>query len=491
MKSDVIQYERTYHLLKSRIESGILPVGTKLPGRSILCRELKTSERTVRHALELLEQDGFLEISPRKRPVVISDFAALDGRALQRTRKTDAGQVNDLLKTAILLCYPIYMQGLRLCRGDDWRIPEAMFQKMAPEHPDEFWQLSTHLWRFFIARNENELLVRVVDSLGFQGKEPLHDSLKDRVQYCSYIEKLFQTVKNGSEPDPNILESIFSQYKTIAKGAKEGQFQQLLSPCPMLAEADGLEQQLILAQERYSSVCLDLLGLIATGQYHPGDKLPTHDQLQKIYHVSRDTSVKAIRMLRKWGVVTAAPRRGISVVMDLEGLKKIHIEPVAIACHVRRYLDSLDLLSLTVKQVAAHAAAYMEPEAVEILYKTLLNQWKQSGGHQIIPRTLLDFITEHIQYDALRTIYEILARNFSIGRSIPQLVSPYKNSQNSNIYRKCIEAVKLLMDGDIRLFAKAAAQMYKEIQSLVIDECKQLGYWDAAMKVYDGKALWN
>ena len=59
MKNDVIQYERTYLRLKNKIESGILPVGTRLPGRSVLCQEYGTSERTIRRTLELLEQDGF------------------------------------------------------------------------------------------------------------------------------------------------------------------------------------------------------------------------------------------------------------------------------------------------------------------------------------------------------------------------------------------------------------------------------------------------
>ena len=112
MKHDVIQYERIYYLLKSRIESGILPVGAKLPGRSVLCGEFGTSERTIRRALELLEQDGYLEIAPRKKPVVISAFAAPPLRAAEGTRKADAAQINDLLQTSILLCYPIYLRGL-------------------------------------------------------------------------------------------------------------------------------------------------------------------------------------------------------------------------------------------------------------------------------------------------------------------------------------------------------------------------------------------
>ncbi|WP_040196756.1 GntR family transcriptional regulator [Candidatus Soleaferrea massiliensis] len=491
MKNDVIQYDRAYWQIKNKIECGILPVGSKLPGRAALCRQLGTSERTIRRVLKLLEQDGFLEIMPRKSPRVISPFPSLKGRALQNTRKTNAAQVDDLMRTADLLCYPIYLRGLRLCAGDDWRTPEWMLGKMDPNRPEEFWRLSSRLGRFFIARNENELLLRAVDSLGFQGKEPPLGSLEDRTRYRAHIETLFQTVKSGGAPGRAELDAIFSQYRAIAEQAGEVQFLQLRSPCPMLAEADGLDQQLCLAQERYSSMCLDLLGLIAIGRYQPGDHLPTHDQLQKYYGVSRDTSVKAVRMLREWGVVTAAPRRGISVEMDLAALQKIRIAPESIACHVRRYLDSLDLLSLTVERAAAHAAAHVKSKDVQRLRETMLGQLEQPYEHQLIPRTLLDFITEHIQYDALRSIYGVLARNFSIGRSIPKLVSRDKNPQNRELYRQCAEAADILLGGDAGLFAERTADIFERVRHLVVSECKRLGYWEAAMQVYDGASLWQ
>lgn len=491
MKSDVIQYERTYRQLKNKIESGLLAVGTALPGRSVLCKEFDTSEKTIRRVLQLLEQDGFLKISPRKKPVVISAFPSPKGRTMQNTRKADATQVDDLMQTASLLCYPIYLRGLQLCTGVDWHTPELIFHQMDPNQPAEFWQLSSRLGRFFIARNENELLLRVIDSLGFRGNEPPRSSLEERIQYRSHLEALFRSVKRDGAPGQAELDAIFSQYQKIAEQAGELQFHQLLSPCPMLAKVDGVGRQLSLTQERYSSVCLDLLGLIAIGRYQPGDRLPTHDQLQGIYGVSRDTSVKAVRMLQDWGVVTAAPRRGISVEMDLAALQKIHIAPEAIACHVRRYLDSLDLLALTMERVAAHAATHIKPQDVQQLQEAILLQREQPYEHQLIPRTLLDFITKHIEYGALQSIYGILARNFSIGRSIPKLVSKDKNPQNIEIYQKCMGSTEHLLSGGAGPFAKSAAEVFGQIRQLVTTECKRLGYWNAAMQVYDGALLWR
>ena len=205
--------------------------------------------------------------------------------------------------------------------------------------------------------------------------------------------------------------------------------------------------------------------------------------------MSRDTSVKAVKMLRDWGVVTAAPRRGISVEMDLTALQRIRISPESIACHVRRYLDSLELLTLTVEPAAAHAAALITPEDTRRLQAALRRQEEQPYEHQLIPRTLLDFITEHIGYDALREIYGILARNFSIGRSIPKLVCRDINPQNLEIYRACREAVEQLPDGG--LFAGKTAAIFEQIRRLIVSECRRLGYWDTAMNVYDGASLWK
>ena len=81
-------------------------------------------------------------------------------------------------------------------------------------------------------------------------------------------------------------------------------------------------------------------------RYQPGDRLPTHEQPQEIYGVSIDTTIRAIRVLQDWGVVTAAPRNGIFVAKDLEGPRKIYIAPEQIAGHVRRYFDSPQLVAL-------------------------------------------------------------------------------------------------------------------------------------------------
>lgn len=61
---------------------------------------------------------------------------------------------------------------------------------------------------------------------------------------------------------------------------------------PFRVGVQGLNQWMKTAEERYSSVYLDILGLIAIGYYQPGDRLPSHAQMQKMYGVSVNTTTQ-------------------------------------------------------------------------------------------------------------------------------------------------------------------------------------------------------
>ena len=62
---DGLMYERIYEILKDRIESGVLPAGTKLPSRDSLCREFGTSGKTIRRVLSMLKENGLID-TPEK-----------------------------------------------------------------------------------------------------------------------------------------------------------------------------------------------------------------------------------------------------------------------------------------------------------------------------------------------------------------------------------------------------------------------------------------
>ena len=252
-----------------------------------------------------------------------------------------------------------------------------------------------------------------------------------------------------------------------------------------------LEKLLLREEVRYSAVYMDLLGLIAMGRYQPGDKLPTHNELQKLYNVSVDTTLKAIQILQEWGVVKAVRSKGIFVMMDIQALKKIEISPHLIACHVRRYLDTLDLLALTIEGISAYAAAHIAQNEIEEAISDINRCWNEDHLYMLTPSFLLNLIVKHTGDGSLNAVYTLLRQNLGIGRSIPALCKTEKTAEDYELYEQCITALNQLYAGRQEDFSNRTAKVFRYIYDYVTEKCKNLGYYDSAMAVYDGSALWK
>lgn len=490
MKGDALIYERIYSILKTKIESGLMPVGSKIPSRADLCQEFGASEKPVRKALEMLAQDGFLESCQRKRPTVIRTQVLPNIDSCRSFKPADRIVSHDVIQSGILLCQPLIRWGMYLCRGDEWNTPESIVAQMDPGRDMEFWRLSNRLWRFFVARIGNELILRAVDSLGLN-LDPLPGTQEFRASYLANLKKFLDTVKKGGAPERVRFADMSVVYRFLTGRPKGSPYYQVFDST-VRAGGGSWEQDFRKDEERYSRVYLDLLGQICIGNYNPGDRLPSHKQLQEMYHVSVDTTVKAIEILQSWGVVTTKRGCGIFVTMDLNDLKGSHFPPQALAGPIRRFLDSLELLSLTIANVACHVGERAHKADIQTLRQRIGNLSSESPHHyQLAPIVLLDFMVDNIQYEALRDIYKVIQKNYSIGRSIPRLVKRDKTEKNWNVYQQCKMAVELLDEGAVQAFANQISCMYLSVNKMIIRECDRLDYSKAATEVYDGASLWK
>ena len=212
MSYDVMMYERVYQILKNRIECGLLPAGTSLPSRSHLCEEFGTSEKTVRRALKMLRETGLIDTQQRKRPVVSYDSSTVHRTTRLALEKIDAAITDDVLKTGVLLCYPVIKHGISLCAKGDLEIPCKILDNMRVENADDFWRLSKRFWRFFVARNENDLSLRSVDSLGLAGLRPLRDDAVSRTRYYEQLRGFMGIIESGGDPESASFDDMSGLY---------------------------------------------------------------------------------------------------------------------------------------------------------------------------------------------------------------------------------------------------------------------------------------
>ena len=126
---------------------------------------------------------GFIETKERKLSVVAYDLAGTEKALSDNLKEPNIPVMTDILKTAEILYYPFICHGISLCDKYDWDIPERIARQLNPRIPELFWKNSKLVWRFFIARCENELSLHIVDGLGFLGVEYRENNFDSRVVY--------------------------------------------------------------------------------------------------------------------------------------------------------------------------------------------------------------------------------------------------------------------------------------------------------------------
>lgn len=489
MKYDQYQYDRIFEIFKNKIESGLMPKGTVLPSYANLCREYKVSNKTIRRVVAMLSDAGLIETKERQLSVVVFDQADPGSDTTDNLKEPNVPVMTDILKTAECLYYPFICHGISLCSRDDWDIPEKIARQLNPKFPKLFWKNSKLIWRFFIARCENELSLHIVDALGFLGVEYRENNFSSRVTYqqtlIDFIEK-----SRIAAPTSDAIKDFLAYIHFITISREDFQCY-VPADSPFRIGVQGLNQWMKTAEERYSSVYLDILGLIAIGYYKPGDRLPSHVQMQKQYGVSVNTTTQAIQCLQKWGIVEAVRGKGIFVSANREAFNDIYVDPELIASHIRRYFECLELISLTVEGVAYHVASHVSYEQIQKLIQRLDEAKKYDRLYQPAPVVLLEFLIEHITYEALRSIYTIMLKNYRIGRKIPKLINRANESGKLEIHSKCVEAANVLIGRDRSAFSKQVAEMFAYTHQLIVEECKKLGYWKTVKDIYDGSQLWK
>lgn len=489
MKYEKFQYDRIFEIIRNKIESGLIPKGAVLPSFADLCREYKVSNKTIRRVVAMLSDAGLIETKERQLSVVIFEQADSESDSIHDLKEPNVPVMADILKTAEILYYPFICHGISLCNKYDWDIPERIVRQLNPKNPKLFWKNSKLVWRFFIARCENELSLHIVDSLGFLGVEYKENNFRSRVAYQKTLVDFIKKSRIAA-PTSDAVKAFLAYIHFITISREDFQCY-VPADSPFRIGVRGLDQKMKTAEERYSSVYLDILGLIAIGYYQPGDRLPSHAQMQKQYGVSVNTTTQAIQCLQKWGVVEATRGKGIFVSTNIEALNDIHVDPKLIASHIRRYFDSLEILSLTAEGVAYHVAAHVSSEHIQTLIQRLDEAKNYGSLYQPAPVILLEFLTEHIPYEALRSIYTIILKNYRIGRKIPRLINRANVSRKLEIHRKCVKAANILHGGNQNAFSKQVAEIFAYTHQLIVEECKKIGYWKTVQELYDGSQLWK
>ena len=134
-----------------------------------------------------------------------------------------------------------------------------------------------------------------MDSLGLAGLRPLQDNLEIRTRFYEQMQELMRVIENRGDTDSVHFDDLSGMYG-LTYGSEPAFDVPVDSAAVTWQKAAG--KALTKRRSKIFSCLYGSFGSYHMGRYQPGDKLPTHNELQKLYNVSVILLLKQYRFCR-------------------------------------------------------------------------------------------------------------------------------------------------------------------------------------------------
>lgn len=461
MKKDSEMYKLVYEYYETRILFGFYTCHDKLPSIPKICEIFHLAPVTVHTALSLLEENGYLKLSARRVAEVTYNASPemLRQNALDYFLVRRQGVI-DIAEAGKLLLEPLWTEGLNRRSDDDWNALYKgilTFPQSPLSSPVEFY--------FFAARALNNrlalnLLWEVIRYLRFP-----------------YLVNGMETLSGIQNIDNLTREEAISLFKEDAKHTYQAATQRLFAFLNEEApEISGTPKEQIpfvwniyrqRPQLRYS-LASRLIREIMQGKYPEGTFLPSLPNMVDLYGVPMMTVRRTLEILEEIGLTKSYHGKGTQV----------YIRPVefdfsksAIQEGCRFYLDSLQILALTIRNVTLHTWNHAGAKKKTLLLERLSKLLSDQKGSLCFD-TCLTFIEKESPLLTVRECYGRLRELLAWG--YPFTLARLKERGIDEPYEDSISGIVLcLQEENPEKFSAALEALLRE------EEILSRQFWDS------------
>ena len=462
MEKEIPLYESIYNKIVNRILVGIYPKGYQLSSIQTIHTRSKVGYTSIRRALGLLEQNGFIRQEARRRPTVIFDLE--EPRCRELRQKIFLSHLR-----AHLDCYraiPFLIPGL-VTLGSKKCTPQLLeaLESLCAQGEDQFTNryellILAYTWQSLVVQQaENSLAadlfvqIRGFDELRFTtlpsaGLVP--GEVRATLRTLRYWTEL---LRRGALEDLHTMSSLFC---IQAMCCLEHSLSPLIGP-PEFSTLRQVEFRWYVHQSPmplYKKIAYDLLRTACLEGMGPGDCFPSEAVLMERYNVAAVTVRGAVALLSELGI--AQPVNGVGTLFT-----GARADTPEAAPYLQEARASLEILSACSYSLATEIASPLSPETGKVLREELSEIRFQEGIGLWLLRKLVSLHSS----DALQAVFEQLETRYIFGLYASGLPSrPGRQEDLDSISLQAEGCLELLEAGDQEGFARRLQLLFQEME---------------------------
>lgn len=408
MKNSTNLREVVYSVLLTQIRFGAYRCGAKLPTIEETSAQLHVSVATTRCAYLKLKEQGYISLSKNVGATVKANYTGQETEqfiqaffSARRTAMTDLG------RSLRPLFGNIQWLGLKNACSETLLAIEAL---AGAENVAAPYAMLEHLDQKYSVLG-NSLLMRLAWQVFMFLHAPFF-SIKENLQYFDqFADYLPQVLALCRAKDWAALRPMMDRsIDKLPLALDRFYASQITSPSP--------EQETAFTWSSYQksdqlcySLAMELLISISRGVYPAGGLLPSQAELAAQRGVSVSTVRRALSLLGSVGAIRSAQYVGTRALPLDKIAENSDFSNPALQRRLLDMAESLQIFALSCKEISLLTLSFPGADAAGRLCGQLkaLKQWRRG---EVLSYFLLDFLAQNAPYQAIRTVYAELRRQF-------------------------------------------------------------------------------
>lgn len=416
---------------------------------------------TIKQALQVLQQEGFIKTSERRKAVVTysAPFVEHKPSAIQAILRQKSS-ILDVYKTMKLLMPEILTFSSRTFHiHESQEYENAIKWAKKPKSTAGQWKVASAFLHNVLNSSNNLLFSNMYAALELHAEVPfLADYQQPLTSYAPY----FDTHTVGwfldflRSSNRFLIHQCFTEHYKNAYSAMEKSFKKLCLLYPGMEEDTKPFFSWSADKDRYPyylQIARDLIEKIGIGIYPPGEYLPSEASLAHFYQTSVDTIRRAIRYLNHIGFAHTHNGKGTHAVRPDQYAYRKYSNKTGILL----YLSGIQLMTLMIRPAVALVFDSLDIKAQERLEKSFYKP-------DVIPLAqIMDCIIQTMPLYPFKVILRETDKLLNWGFYFT--FNSYEHKNTDYIVHNSLQAFTCLQQGDRKKFARLLFDCYRHIFS--------------------------